>query len=72
MEEAPALARSMLSMGFMSKMVFEVRQKNGSLVTARLGATNHSEEARLGAADVAIGIGLFSVAAGFVLFLLTV
>jgi hypothetical protein len=54
----------------MSKMVFEVRQKNGSLVTARLGATNHSEEGRLGLADIAVGGTLFIATAGFVFFLL--
>ena len=53
----------------MSKMVFEVRQKNGALVTARLGATNHSEEARMGVADIAIGGSLFVVTAGFLFFL---
>lgn len=55
----------------MSKMVFEVRQRNGSLVTARLGATNHSEEAHMGLAEVAIGGTLFIAAIGFVFFLLT-
>lgn len=56
----------------MSKMVFEVRQKNGSLVTARIGATNHSEEARIGLAEIAIGGTLFVATAGFVLFLLSI
>jgi len=56
----------------MSNLVFEVRQKNGSLVTARLGATNHSEEPRMGLADVAVGGALFVAAAGFVFFLLMV
>lgn len=56
----------------MNKMVFEVRQKDGSLVTARLGATNHSEEARMGLAELAIGGTLFIAAAGFVLFLLSI
>ena len=60
----------MLPLGSMSKMVFEVRQENGSLVTARIGATNHSEEARTGLADIAIGGGLFVATAGFVFFLL--
>jgi hypothetical protein len=56
----------------MSKMVFEVQQKNGSLVSARLGATNHSEEAHMGLAEVAIGGTLFMAAAGFVFFLLVI
>ncbi|MCU0771785.1 MAG: hypothetical protein MUE94_08475 [Verrucomicrobia bacterium] len=56
----------------MSKMVFEVRQKNGALVTARLGATNHSEEAHLGVAEIAIGGTLFLAAVGFVCFLLLI
>jgi hypothetical protein len=54
----------------MSKMVFEVRQKNGSFVSARLGATNHSEEPRLGPAEIAIGSALAFVTAGFLFFLL--
>ena len=53
-------------------MVFEVRQKNGSLVTSRLGATNHSEEARLGVADLAIGGSLFVMTLGVVFFLLLI
>ena len=53
-------------------MIFEVRQKNGSLVNARIGATNHGEEAHLGLAEVAIGGTLFLAAMGFVVFLLTI
>ena len=56
----------------MSKMVFEVRQKNGSLVTARLGATNHSEEPHMGLAEVAIGGTLFIAAAGLLFILLVI
>ena len=54
----------------MSKLIFEVRPKNGALVTARLGATNHSEEARSSLAELAVGGLLLLAAAGFVLFLL--
>ena len=56
----------------MSKIIFEVRRKNGSLVTARVGATNHSEESQTGLADVAIGGTLFLAAVGIVLFLMTI
>jgi hypothetical protein len=56
----------------MSKMIFEVRQKNGSLVNARIGATNHSEEAHLGVVEFAVGGTLFLAAMGFVLFLLSI
>ena len=56
----------------MSKIIFEVRHKSGSLVTARIGATNHSEESQTGLVDVAIGGTLFLVAAGIVLFLVTI
>ena len=66
------LARPMLLERAMSKMIFEVRQKNGSLVHARIGATNHGEEAHLGLAEFAIGGVLFLAAAGMVLFLLTI
>lgn len=54
----------------MSKMVFEVRQKNGSLVHTRLGASNHSEEAHIGTLELAVGAALFLFAAGFVFLLL--
>jgi hypothetical protein len=56
----------------MSKIIFEVRQKNGSQVIARIGAANHSEEPHLGLAEVAIGGTLFLAAVGFVFFLLTI
>jgi len=56
----------------MSKIIFEVRQKNGSLVTARVGATNHSEETHTGLVDIAIGGTLFLAATGIVLFLMTI
>lgn len=62
----------MLIFAHMSKMVFEVRQKNGSWVSARLGAKNHSEEAHMGMAEVAIGGSLFIAAAGLVCFLLLI
>ena len=55
----------------MSKMIFEVRHRNGSLVNPRIGATNHSEETHLGLVDIAIGGTLFLAAAGIVVFLLT-
>jgi hypothetical protein len=66
------MARPMLFVWPMSKLVFEVQQKNGSWVNARLGAKNHSEEAHMGMADVAIGGSLFIAAAGFVCFLLLI
>lgn len=53
-------------------MIFEVRHKNGALVNARIGATNHSEETHTGLAEVAIGGMLLIAAAGFVFFLLLV
>ncbi|MCU0788119.1 MAG: hypothetical protein MUC91_08020 [Verrucomicrobia bacterium] len=56
----------------MSKIIFEVRQKNGSLVNARIGATNHSEEAHMGLVEFAVGGTLLLAAVGFVLFLLTI
>ena len=62
----------MLLESVMSKMVFEVQHKNGSFVSARLGAKNHSEEAHMGLAEVAIGGSLFVAAASFVFFLLVI
>ena len=62
----------MLLVTAMSKMLFEVRQKNGSLVTARIGATNHSEEPHMGLAEIAIGGTIFIAAVGFVFFLLVI
>ncbi len=56
----------------MSKIIFEVRQKNGSQVIARIGAANHSEEPHMGLAEIAIGGTLFLAAAGLLLFLLTI
>lgn len=55
----------------MSKMIFEVRQKNGSLVHARIGAANHGEEAHMGLAEFAIGSSLFLAALVFVFYLLS-
>ena len=62
----------MLLVWVMSKIIFEVRQKNGSLVNARIGATNHSEEAHMGLVEFAVGGTLLLAAVGFVLFLLTI
>lgn len=66
------MARPMLFFVPMSKMVFEVQQKNGSFVSARLGAKNHGEEAHMGMAEVAVGGSLFVAAVGFVFFLLLI
>ncbi len=60
----------MLPCATMSKISFEVRRKNGSWVQARLGPSNHSEEAHMGTAELAIGGALFLFAAGFVFLLL--
>jgi hypothetical protein len=54
----------------MRKTLFEVRRKNGALIQGRLGATNHSEEAHLSTAELAIGGALFLFASGFVFLLL--
>lgn len=60
----------MLVLRAMSKMVFEVRQKSGSLVIARLGATSHSDEPHSGLAQLTIGAILLIAASGLVFFLL--
>ena len=55
----------------MSKIIFEVPQKNGALVSARIGATNHSEEPHTSPLELAVGGALVLLAVGFVFFLLT-
>ena len=55
----------------MNKMVFEVPQKNGALIHPRIGSSHHSQDTHIGLAEWAIGGTLFLLAAGFVLFLLT-
>jgi len=60
----------MLPASGMRKLLFEVRRKNGALIQGRLGATNHSEEAHMGTAELAIGGALFLFASGFVFLLL--
>ena len=55
----------------MSKIVFEVPQKNGSFVTARIGSRNHTEDTHASLTEMAIGGVLFLIAVGFVLFLIS-
>jgi hypothetical protein len=55
----------------MSRVIYEVRRKDGSFVSPRLGSSHHSNESQSGLAELAIGGLLFLIAAGFVFFVLT-